>query len=270
MNKLQASLAIGVYIFALNSQAALFDDKEARKKILEVEANLLEVEANSQANKKLQSAEIEALSTRTSDQFLNMQNEIELLKQEISELRGELEVVNHALAIADKRQRDLYADTDRRIRKFESSLVGDGAGLLAPSSVGGGADTGEVDSYKAHKAAYGFSQKSEHKAAFDAYNAFIATYPDSKYMPDAIYGLGYSQFALKNYKSSIASQKKLLAIYPNSAKASNAMYSIANSHIQLGQVRSAKEMLRRLIAKYPSAAVAPNAEKRLKVLESIK
>ena len=272
MNKLQASLAIGVYIFALNSQAALFDDKEARKKILEVEANLLEVEANSQANKKLQSAEIEVLSTRMSDQLLNMQNEIELLKQEISDLRGGLEVVNHALATADKRQRDLYADTDRRIRKVEPSLDSDSdrVGVLAPPSEGGGADTGAVDAYKAYKTAYNFSQKSDHKAAFDAYNAFIATYPDSKYMPDAIYGLGYSQFALKNYKSSIASQEKLLAIYPSSTKASNAMYSIANSQIQLGQVSGAKEMLRSLIAKYPSAAVIPNAEKRLKVLESIK
>ena len=263
MNKLQASLAIGAYIFALNSQAALFDDKEARRKILEVEAN-------SQANHGLQSAEIEGLSTRTADQFLNMQNEIELLKQEISELRGGLEVVNHELATADKRQRDLYADTDRRIRKIEPSLGGDRVGVLAPPSEGGSVDTGAVDAYKAYKTAYSLSQKSEHKAAFDAYNAFIATYPDSKYMPDAIYGLGYSQFALKNYKSSIASQEKLLAIYPSSTKASNAMYSIANSQIQLGQVGGAKEMLRSLIAKYPSAAVIPNAEKRLKVLESIK
>ncbi|MFT7227516.1 MAG: tol-pal system protein YbgF [Methylophilaceae bacterium] len=263
MNKLQASLAIGAYIFALNSQAALFDDKEARKKILDVETNSL-------ANHELQSAEIEGLSKRMVDQLLNMQNEIELLKQEISELRGELEVVNHALATADKRQRDLYADTDRRIRKIESSLSGDSVGVLAPPSEGGGADTDVVDAYKAYKTAYGFSQKSDHKAAFDAYNTFIATYPNSKYMPDAIYGLGYSQFALKNYKSSIASQKKLLAIYPSSAKASNAMYSIANSQIQLGQVSSAKKMLRSLIAKYPSAAVIPNAEKRLKVLESIK
>lgn len=116
-----------------------------------------------------------------------MQNEIELLKQEISELRGELEVVNHALATADKRQRDLYADTDRRIRKIESSLGGDSVGVLAPPSEGGSVDTGAVDAYKAYKEAYGFSQKSDHKAAFDAYNAFIATYPDSKYMPDAIY-----------------------------------------------------------------------------------
>jgi tol-pal system protein YbgF len=283
MNKLQASLAIGAYVFALNSQAALFDDKEARKKILEVEANTL-------ANHELQSAkieglskrtadeieglskrtadEIEGLSKRTADQLLNIQNEMELLMQEISELRGAVEVANHVLATTDKRQKDLYADTDRRIRKLESSLGNDQVGELAPPNTAAADDAAADDA--AYKAAYGFSQKASHYEAFEAYNDFIANYPDSKYMPDAFYGLGYSQFALKNYKSSIATQEKLLATYPHSTKAPKAMYSIANSQIQLGQVDSAKKVLRSLLDKHPSATVIPNAKKRLKVLESIK
>ncbi|HSR01690.1 MAG TPA: tetratricopeptide repeat protein, partial [Methylophilaceae bacterium] len=53
-------------------------------------------------------------------------------------------------------------------------------------------------------------------------------------------------------------------------KVPNAMYSIANSHIQLGQVKEAKKMLSELIAKYPNADVIPNAQRRLKVLETIK
>ncbi len=99
---------------------------------------------------------------------------------------------------------------------------------------------------------------------------FLLRNIQSKYTPDALYGLGYSQFALKNYQASIATQQKLLSIYPNSAKAPNAMYSIANSQIQLGQINNAKKVLRNLIAKYPSSAVTPNAQARLKVLESIK
>ncbi len=286
MNKLQASLAIGAYAFALNSQAALFDDKEARKKILEVEANTL-------ANHELQAAQIEGLSKRAADeiegfadeieglskrvvdeieglskstagQLLSIHNEMALLMQEISELRGAVEVASHALSTTDKRQKDLYADTDRRIRKLESSLGGDQVSELAPPNTAGANDAA------AYKAAYGFSQKASHYEAFEAYNDFIANYPDSKYMPDAFYGLGYSQFALKNYKSSIATQEKLLANYPDSTKAPKAMYSIANSLIQLGQVDSAKKVLRSLLDKHPSATLIPNAKKRLKVLESIK
>jgi len=265
MNKLQASLAIGLCTLAFHSQAALFDDTEARKKILEVESQSL-------ADHELQAAEIEDLNKRLSAQsesMLNMQNEMELLKQEISELRGALEVANHALATAERRQKDLYADTDKRIRRLEGGAGVDSVGVL-PSSPEVGGNAANVDAYQAYKAAYGLSQGAKHKEAFDAYNAFIKKYPDSKYTPDAIYGVGYSQFALKNYKSSIASQQKLLAVYPNSAKAPNAMYSIANSQIQLGQINSAKKVLRSLIAKHPAAEVVPSAKKRLKVLESIR
>ncbi len=266
MDKLQASLAIGIYIFAFNSQAALFDDTEARKKILDVEAKSL-------ANHQLQAAELEDLNKRLSIQsqgMLSMQNEIVLLKQEISELRGALEVANHALATAERRQKDLYADTDSRIRRLESGIspvaVGEGGSEeSAPATT-----VADADVYKAYKAAYNLSQENKHKEAYEAFDAFITQFPDSKYTPDAIYGLGYSQFALKNYQSSIASQQKLLAVYPNSAKAPNAMYSIANSQIQLGQISNAKKVLQNLIAKYPAAAVTPNAKARLKVLETIK
>lgn len=194
-----------------------------------------------------------------------MQNEIELLHQEVAQLRGGLEVANHALETAEQRQKDLYADTDARIRKLEggatSEMSGE-AGLSEPMD--------ETEEAQAYKAAYAFSQQAKHQEAFDAFDAFIKEYPESKLTPDALYGLGYSQFALRSYKSSIVSQQKLLSAYPDSPKVPNAMYSIANSQIQLGQVKNAKKMLRDLIAKYPDAEVIPNAQRRLKVLETIK
>jgi tol-pal system protein YbgF len=265
MNKLQASLALGLYLLAFQSHAALFDDTEARKKILDVEAKSL-------ANHELQAAKIDDLTSRLGIQsqgMLDMQNEILLLRQEISELRGALEVANHALAMTERRQKDLYADTDARVRKLEAGSPVTGVDENG-NEVSAAPATGDADAYKAYKAAYSLSQENKHKEAYEAFDVFITQFPDSKYTPDALYGLGYSQFALKNYQASIASQQKLLAVYPNSAKASSAMYSIANSQIQLGQISSAKKVLNSLIEKYPSAAVTPNAKARLKVLESIK
>lgn len=263
MSKLQKSLLVGLSIFVLNSQAALFDDKEARKKILEVEGQ-------AQTNHDAQAAEIEDLKKRMSIQtqsLLDMQNDMEQLVQEVAKLRGDLEVANHALATSEQRQKDLYADTDSRLRKLEGSGQLSEPGLVDPGEPG---EPGtEALDQKAYKEAYAFSQSAKHQEAFEAYDAFIKDHPDSRLMPDALYGLGYSQFALKSYKSSIATQQKLLKSYPDSSKVPNGIYSIANSQIQLGQVKSAKKSLRDLIAKYPDADVIPNAKKRLKVLETI-
>ena len=82
--------------------------------------------------------------------------------------------------------------------------------------------------------------------------------------------MGFSQFALKNYKSSIATQQKVIDMHPGSVKVPDAMYNMANGQIQLGQVGSAKKTLRDLVAKHPEAAVTPSAQKRLKALEAIK
>ncbi len=82
--------------------------------------------------------------------------------------------------------------------------------------------------------------------------------------------MGYSQFALKNYKSSIATQQKVIDLHPASPKVPDAMYNQANSQIQLGQVTNAKKTLRALVEKHPNADIAPSAQKRLKALEGLK
>ncbi|HLD10086.1 MAG TPA: tetratricopeptide repeat protein, partial [Methylophilaceae bacterium] len=80
----------------------------------------------------------------------------------------------------------------------------------------------------------------------------------------------YSQFSLKNYKASIATQQKLLQQYPDTPKAPDAMFNIANSQIQLADIEGAKKTLRILLSQYPNSDVAPSAKKRLAVLDSFK
>lgn len=262
MTKLQKKLFVGLSVFALSAQAALFDDTEARKKILDVESRM-------QASDEAQAAEIADLKQRLQVQtqsMLDMQNEIELLRNEIAQLRGNVEVMQHALETADQRQKDLYTDTDSRIRALENNASVVGTDPNEPGVPG----TVETEDITAYKTAYALSQDAKHQEAFEAFDSFIKTYPDSQLMPDALYGLGYSQFALKSYKSSIVSQQKLLDGYSDHSKVPYALYSIANSQIQLGQVKDAKASLKKLIADYPDADVIPNAKRRLKVLETIR
>ena len=266
---------VALSLFALTSHAALFDDKEARKKIVEVEAKqqsdhnaamaAIADLKKSQAAMEKRIAGIEAVVQ--SGGLADMSNQIDALKQEVANLKGDLEVAQHNLDATQTRQKDLYVDTDTRLRKLEGGAV-----PIANSSAPANAvqPVAEEKDAKAFADANTLSQSAKHKEAFAAFDAFLKEYPNSKLAADALYGMGYSQFALKNYKSAIATQQKVIDLHPDSPKVPDAMYNMANSQIQLGQVSSAKKTLRDLVSKYPDAGVTPSAQKRLKALEAIK
>ena len=260
-------------LFAMTSfntaHAALFDDKEARKKILEVETKQQSDHAAAMAAIAKIEKRLAALETVVQGTgFADMQNQIEVLKQEVADLKGDLEVATHNLDTTQQRQKDLYTDTDTRLRRIESgatSSTGTPTNAAAPTA----APVEEKD-VKAFAEADSLSKSAKHKEAFTAFDSFLKEYPSSRLAADALYGMGYSQFALKNYKSSIATQQKLLDLHPDSTKVPDAMFNMANSQIQLGLVSNAKKTLRDLVAKYPNADITPNAQKRLKALEAIK
>jgi tol-pal system protein YbgF len=276
-----ASLLLSAQLFSVNSHAALFDDKEARKKILEVEAVVNSQNQATQAElaslKKTQQAldqRMQAIEAITKGGgLMDMQNQIESLKQEVARLKGELEVANHNVEATQQRQKDLYGDTDTRLRKLESTPVSTPAAEVAtaaPVAAAIATPAKNSQEYQLLELANGLSKEAKHKDAFNAYDKFLKDYPNSTLAAEAMYGLGYSQFALKSYKSSIATQQKVLDIYPESPKVPDAMLNMANSQIQLGLVPGAKKTLRDLIAKFPNSEVTPTAQSRLKKLEAIK
>lgn len=258
-----------------HAQAALFDDKEARKKILEVEQRVNKHDQTlSDLQKNQQSlsdrvAEIEAIVKGQG--LVDMLSQQDKLMQEISRLKGELEVVTHNLEVAQQRQKDLYNDTDTRLRKLESGVPNTNTSADAAKVEPNKEDAAKLAAENADfEAAQALSRASKHKDAFEAYDKFLQTYPNSARYSEAQYWLGYSQFSLKNYKAAIATQQKLVDTFPESPRAADALFNIANSHIQLSDVEAAKKTLRILISQYPNSEVIPNAKKRLSVLEAIK
>lgn len=271
-----ASLFLTAQVFFVSSHAALFDDTEARKKILELEKTMQSQNQLTQSslaelkqNQEVIEQRLSAVEAITKNGLADTQMQVESLRQEIARLKGELEVASHNLETTQQRQKDLYVDTDARIRHLEGA-----PGAAAQESTDATAQPVAVEKnsqeYQLLELANGLSNESKHKDAFNAYDKFLKDYPTSSLAAEAIYGLGYSQFALKNYKSAIVTQQKLLDVYPESPKAPAAMLNLANSQIQLGLVPGAKKTLRDLIAKFPNSEATPTAQKRLKALEAIK
>jgi tol-pal system protein YbgF len=248
-------------LFAQSAHAALFDDTEARKQIVEQQKKIVQLQNVQQALEQRLAA-VEAVVKGQG--LVDLLNQNERLTQEISQLKGQLEVATHNVDITQQRQRDLYGDIDNRLRKLEES--GSIAANTAKEVTGVTAGTEAGD----YEAALSLAKAGKHKEAFDAFETFLQTYPASIRAADAQYSLGYSQFMLKNYRAAIATQQKMIKQYPDSARLPEALFNIANSEIQLSQIAEAKKVLRGLLKEYPGSEIAPSAKKRLVALEALK
>ena len=94
----------------LAASAQAFSDDDARKAILELRQRLSAVQSELSAR----------LDTAQRNQ-LEMANQNESLRQEIARLRGQVESLTNEVATLQKRNRDLYADLDARVKKVEPS-----------------------------------------------------------------------------------------------------------------------------------------------------
>ena len=248
-------------LFATPLHAALFEDTDARKKLQEMQLKETELETRI--------VNLEAVIK--SGSLNDMLNQIELLKQDVSKLRGDMETLRHLNATVEQRQKDLYQDLDGRLRRIEEKSAGSNA--PTPNKVEEIPATPEVKApsdQEVYDQANALLDGMKNKEAFQALTDFIKQFPNSALLPDAKYALANAQFNLKNYKATIGTYQKLLDQHPDFAKNPEALLGLANAQIQLALIPEAKKSLKDLIKKYPKSDVIQNAQKRLKVLESIK
>ena len=232
----------------LQAHAGLLDDDEARKAILDLRAK---VDALAR--------DINARMDTKADKSIgvDMLNQHEQTMQEISRLRGQVEVLANEIANAQKNQKDLYADLDARIKKLEprqETIDGQTAEVL-PSEK------------KTYDAAMDLFKSGDYKAAAGALQEFVRRFPDSAYAANAQYWLGNAYYAQRDYKSAIAAQEAVVANYGTSAKAPDAMLNIASSYTELKDKKNAKKALQQLVSKYPDSAAAQAAKDRLAALK---
>ncbi len=281
------------------AQAGLFDDDEARAKIIEQQKAILQLQAQAQAlQTKLDEEQKQRLAVdgrvttlEKSQTLLDMLNQIEQLKAEITRLNGKIEVMARDIEVTQQRQRDLYTDVDARLRKLETppapikdavkeAPVKESANSEAappmeanPSTPTPPADVAADNSAaenKDYEAAHALFKAGKYPQSATAFEKFQETYPNSKFAGNAQYWLGYARFSQRDYKAAMAAQQKMVKSYPDHAKVPDAMYNIANSQIQLSDIDGARQTLKNIVAKYPLSDAAGLAKKRLSQLEAIK
>jgi tol-pal system protein YbgF len=247
-------LSIGVLsLLALTANAALFDDDEARKAILDLRQK---VDAQQQRNiEELKKASDENAQLRRS--ILDLSNQIEVLRADIAKLRGQDEQLAREVADMQRKQKDISQGVDERLRKFEPSKI----------TVDGQEFVASPDEVRDYGVALAMLRKGEFAAAQTSFTDFINRYPVSGYRPSALFWLGNAQYALRAYREAIVNFKSVVALAPEHVRAPEAALSVANCQIELKDKAAARKTLTELINVYPKSEAASVAKDRLTKLK---
>jgi tol-pal system protein YbgF len=253
---LAALLLAGGALVAGPAQAALFEDDEARRAILDLRGKLDQQRAATDAAMQRQADELRR-STEDNGQLrralLDLQNQIEALRGEIAAMRGQNEQLARGVSELQRGQKDITAGVEERLRKFEPSKVSlDGREFTA--------DPAETRDFEASLAIF---RRGDFPAAQTAFTEFVRRYPQSGYRGTALFWLGNAQYANRDYKGAIANFRALLTQAPDHARAPEALLSIANCLIELKDNAGARRTLEELARNNPQSEAASAARERL-------
>jgi tol-pal system protein YbgF len=285
--------AFGLLLFLFGwstSQAGVFDDEEARRQIAQQQVVIGNLRTQAQT---LDERIVKLEELLGNQPLLELNNQIESLKLDLSKLQGQIEVLANENDQAQKRQKDFYVDLDSRLRKVEESSAsqapqaassearhaaatdqpepdaeaeGQDDYRLAPPvsvSVRPSVPGAESEESLVYEAAYSQFKNGRYQDAISSFNKFLKSYPNSSLAPSAQYWIGNSYYAMRDFKNAISAQEKLISTFPESAKAPDAMLNIASSQLEMNKKPAAKKTLETVVRKYPGSDAADKAKKRL-------
>ena len=232
--------------------------------------------------------------------------QIQQLQDEVRMLRGALEDQTMELEKLSDRQRDQYLDLDQRITGLRSSTPGpmvttgpvttagtDNAtvqtspalredvpdvrpALDTPSSVTGIA-TPDTQARQAaaspedEKASYDLAFQSlkdlKYADAAEQFQNFLENFPQSDYADNAQYWLGESYYVTRNYDIALEAFQNLLGTYPDSPKIADGLLKIGYTHYELKQWDQARAALTQVQEQYSGTTLARLAGSRLRSMK---
>jgi len=254
------TLAVAAGLLCVGANAALFEDDEARKAILDLRQRVetLRGEVDQARQAAGQAAAQEAAGLVNGQ--LELHKQIELLRLEIAGLRGTTEKLTKDLAEAQLRLKDDAQERlalEDRIAQLEPTKVTvDGVEFMA-----------EPSERREFESALAVFRRGDFATAQNQFVGFLSHYPTSGYAASALFWLGNAQYATRDYKEAITNFRSLIARAPEHVRAPEAVLSVANCQLELKDTKGAKKTLSDLVKAYPQSEAAAAAKQRLSALK---
>jgi tol-pal system protein YbgF len=206
--------------------------------------------------------------------LLNLLNQIEAQKVELARLRGSQEEMAHVQQQADRRQKELFADFDVRLRELanrpppppsDNMRLQPSPNLISSAPVAVRAAPAPAADPEAESRTYNQAMRlvnsGDYPGAIKAFTTFLEQYPTGPLSSNGHYWLGLSHAALRDHKSAVASYLRLLKDFPLSDKVPDTMLSLSRAYVQMGETDRARAQLDELIRRFPITKAAADARK---------
>src|SRR3989475_8875143 len=252
----RGGIFLGAFLVPLLAHAALFDDDEARKQIVQLRNQVESRQKSIEERLSAIDARLAQMDSSGQNRAVDLAQLIESLKHDFAKLRGQVEVLANQTEILERRQKDLYVDLDNRLRRLEQTQ----SQLQDKLSQG---ERSAASEKQAYEAALNQFKLSNYQLAITSFHSFMTNFSSSELVPSAQYWIGNAYYAMRDYKSAIAAQQKVVRLWPENSKAPDALLNIASSQSELGESPAARETLRALVKRYPSSPAAEQAKQRL-------
>ena len=220
------------------------------------------------------------VEARTNAQH-NVQEQLNLLQNEVDELRGAVELHSHKLEQILERQRELYLEIDKRMEAVMANSANQMALMSqqqpstyqppAPASEPAStpaapAGTGENEAYD--RAVNLILRDKRYDQAIPEFEAFLNKYPSSEYAANAHYWLGQLLFNKQEWAASSAHFENVVNNYSDSNKRADSLLKLGMIAQNQANLARAQQLFEQVIREYPDTSARKLAEPRLRALKA--
>jgi len=209
--------------------------------------------------------------------LIQLLQRIESLQQEVRELRGQVELQTNEMEAMNKRNRDLYLDTDDRLLALEGKRLGSldqdlDSSLAAVDALADAPETSalvetpapEPQTEKAlYDQAYMDLVNGRYSAAASGFRGVLSKYPEGEWGDNSRYWLGETYYVERKFDEARAQFEAIVEHSPESPKLAEAHLKLGFVLQEQGEVGAAKSRLQSVVEEFPDSTASLLAQRRL-------
>ena len=200
--------------------------------------------------------------TSESGQLSELFYRIQVLQQDLKDLRGTIEEQSYLIKRLERSQKEQYLDLDSRLVQLGGAEL---EGRISQTEDKESSEEalpllGEPPEFDNEREAYQYAfdlmRNRQYQESLVGFEKIIVGFPNGQYTPNAFYWIGELYLAQGDNEKSRQSFIQVISLYPDHQKVPDAMYKLGVVYFALGDNQSALRYLGQVQQEYPNSSAA--------------